>query len=74
MCRTFSTRNRRLENFLFVHGIRFASWYKDEDYMTVWEYVYTPEVARVVAEWDEIQRRIKAKDRRGENEETGGTR
>lgn len=34
----FQTANRRLEQFLFLHDIRFDSWHKNEDDMTVWVY------------------------------------
>ena len=48
---TFETTNRRLEQFLFAHFIRYSTWYKGADGMTVWVYPSTAEVMRVVAEF-----------------------
>lgn len=48
---TFETSNRKLEQFLFAHFIRYKSWYKSDDNMTVWVYDDTPEVKKVVAEY-----------------------
>lgn len=53
----FETDSRKLEQFLFLHDIRYLSWGKNEDNMTVWRYNNTPEVRRVVNEWREIVKR-----------------
>lgn len=56
----FQTRNRRLEQFLYIHDIRFVSCIKDHEGMTVWLYEPTPELNSVVKEWREIQKRKEA--------------
>lgn len=53
----FETSSRKLEQFLFVHDIPYASFYKNEDNMTVWVYPMTAEVMEVVEEFRAIQRR-----------------
>lgn len=53
----FETTSRKLEQFLFMHDIRYISWRKDDDGMTVWCYTITPETMRVVEEYREIIRR-----------------
>ncbi len=53
----FETRNRKLEQFLFLHGIPHISFRKDADGMTVWKYENTSEAQRVVEEFREIQAR-----------------
>ena len=55
----FETRNRNLEQFLYVHEIRHIGFYKDNDHMTVWQYERTPELDRVVNEWCSIAQRRK---------------
>lgn len=57
----FTTKNRKLEQFLFVHGIRFLAWNKDLDDMTEWLYEPTEELYRVVNEWRDIQQQKKYK-------------
>lgn len=51
---TFKTSNRRLEQFLYAHEIYFISCDKTSDNMTVWTYMQTPELDRVVNEWRSI--------------------
>lgn len=34
----FETTNRELENYLYLNGISFKGFYKNNDYMTVWQY------------------------------------
>lgn len=53
----FETRNRKLENFLYIHDIHFSHFKKDADNMTVWVYEDTDELRRVVAEFKEISER-----------------
>lgn len=53
----FEVRNRKLEQFLHIHGIAFVRWYKDVDMTTTWVYEDTDELRRVVAEFQEIQER-----------------
>ena len=58
----FRTNQRRLEQFLWAHGIDWVNQTKDEDGMTVWVYLETDEVRRVV---DEFRQGIaKRKERR----------
>ncbi len=53
----FETYNRKLEQFFFMHGIRFQSWYRDRDGMTVWKYALDEFGMRVLEEWREITAR-----------------
>ena len=57
---TFKTANYKLEQFLFVHDIRFISYEKNEDGLTEWTYPITAELERVVAEFREIDARRQA--------------
>lgn len=57
----FTTKNRKLEQFLYVHDIHFLTWSKDIDSMTEWLYEPTNELYRVVNEWRDIQQRKKYK-------------
>lgn len=50
----FETRNRKLEQFLFMHDIHFDSWYRDRDGLTVWKYTLDAEGLQVVEEWRRI--------------------
>lgn len=60
----FETRNRKLEQFLFLHDIEHIGFRKDADGMTVWQYESTPELKRVVQEFREIQARRAARLKR----------
>lgn len=53
----FTTRSRKLEQFLYVHDIHFLTWRKDIDGMTEWCYEPTKELFRVVNEWRDIQQK-----------------
>lgn len=53
----FTTTNRKLEQFLYMHGIRFDHWTKDLDGITIWVYENTPETMRVVEEFRDINAR-----------------
>lgn len=57
---TVTTKNRKLEQFFFAHGIDYLDCRKDpEDGMTVWTYPKTEETEHIVAEFKvAIQRRI----------------
>lgn len=52
-----TTCNMKLEQFLFVHDIKFVSWRKNDDGLTEWTYTDTAELQRVVAEFREIEQR-----------------
>ncbi len=51
------TRNRKLEQFLFLHGVDYIAVGKDEDGMTVWEYERTEEIVRITQEFKLAQER-----------------
>lgn len=53
------TRNRKLEQFLFLHGVDYIAVGKDEDGMTVWEYERTEEIVRITQEFKLAQERRK---------------
>lgn len=38
-----TTKNRKLEQFFYAHGVDFTTCSKDEDGMTVWTYERTTE-------------------------------
>lgn len=48
---TITTKNRKLEQFFYAHGVDFVGCSKDEDGMTVWTYEKTPENDRIVQEF-----------------------
>ena len=50
----FKTANVRLEQFLFMHRIRFIRFRKNDDMLTEWVYEMTPYLEKVVAEFREI--------------------
>ena len=52
--RMFVTDERRLEQFLFAHLIRFDNQRKDRRGYTVWEYRVTPRLLRIVEEYREM--------------------
>jgi hypothetical protein len=54
MQNTFETMNRKLEQFLYLHGISHMSQYKNVDGMNVWVYNDTDNLRRVVAEFRSI--------------------
>ncbi len=58
-----TTRNRKLEQFLYLHGIQYIIVRKDEDGMTVWEYQHTKEVADIVEEFHLVQKRISRREK-----------
>lgn len=51
------TRNRKLENFFFLHGVDYVALRKDEDGMTLWEYEDNEENRNIVAEFKQAQER-----------------
>lgn len=55
----FETSSRKLEQFLFLHDIRYVSLRKDDDGMTVWGYNPTPETMHIVNEYRDILARRK---------------
>ena len=58
---TFRTANPKLEQFLFVHDIRFISFEKNSDGLTEWTYPLSEELEQVVAEYREIDSRRQAR-------------
>ena len=61
-----TTKNRRLEQFYFMHGIDYASFYKDmDDGLTVWEYDDNDENRRILEEFRTAIRRREAQKRCG---------
>ena len=50
----FSTTNRELENFFYVHDIKFVRHYKGDDLRTVWEYNDTPYLREILAEYKAV--------------------
>lgn len=58
---TITTRNRRLEQFFFAHGVDYLSVTKDEDGMTVWVYEGNAENHMIVAEFKLAQMRREQK-------------
>jgi len=59
---TITTRNRKLEQFYYAHGVDFISCSKDEDGMTTWVYPRTPETEKILDEWKVAQcRRMEKK-------------
>ena len=57
----FTTTNRRLEQFLFVHDIQHERWYKNPEGLTVWVYRNNEEVSHVVSEYMAIAARREAR-------------
>ena len=66
MKQMFETTNRHLEQFFFVHDIRFDRWYRGRDGYTVWVYALDEEGLRVLEEYREIIRRHQAARRKKE--------
>ena len=61
-----TTKNRRLEQFYFMHGIDYANFYKDmDDGLTVWEYDDNDENRRILEEFRTAIRRREAQKRCG---------
>lgn len=60
-----TTRNRKLEQFLFLHGIDYIMVFKDEDGMTVWKYENTQETTYIVNEFRIAQQRRQKKGASG---------
>ena len=54
---TITTKNRKLEQFFYAHGVDFIDCTKDEDGMTVWAYRRTPENEHIVQEFRTAQSR-----------------
>ena len=51
------TRNRKLEQFFFLHGIDYIAVGKDEDGLTVWRYERTEENVTILREFRLAQER-----------------
>ena len=59
---TITTKNRKLEQFFYAHGVDYIDCTKDEDGMTVWTYSKTPENENILSEWRlALARRAKKK-------------
>ena len=57
---TITTKNRRLEQFFYAHGVDFRTCTKDDDGMTVWTYDRTEENEHILAEFKTaMNRRMK---------------
>lgn len=50
----FKTTNRHLEQFLFMHKIRFVSQSKTEDGMNCWSYLVNKQFLEVLKEYKDI--------------------
>ncbi len=61
MATTFTTtKSRKLEQFLYAHGIDFISQDKDDEGMTIWTYEQTDEVMFIITEFKiALERRMK---------------
>ena len=53
----FETSNRRLEQFFFAHDVKFISFYRGRDGLTVWVYDLDDEGQRVLEEYRALQAR-----------------
>lgn len=58
---TTTIRSRKLEQFLYAHGIDFIACDKDDEGMTIWTYELTDEVSRVIKEFCTALERRNAK-------------
>lgn len=54
---TIATRNRKLEQFFFLHGVDYISVCKDDDGLTVWHYERTEENVTIMNEFRLAQQR-----------------
>ncbi len=52
-----ATRNRKLEQFFFLHGIDYIAVGKDEEGLTVWQYEKTEENITIMNEFRLAQQR-----------------
>lgn len=50
----FSTTNRHLEQFLYMHRIHFHIWNKSEDGCTTWHYHVTDELTEILNEYRDL--------------------
>lgn len=50
----FTTTNRKLENFLYLHKIHHVGQYKNDDSMNAWVYLVTPRFKEVLEEYYSI--------------------
>ena len=48
---TITVKSRKLEQFLYAHGVDFLSCSKDEEGMTVWHYQRNAENIRIIEEF-----------------------
>lgn len=63
MDRVLEVRSRKLEQFIFAHGIDFLTCRKDpDDGMTVWTYEVTEELLRIQ---DEFRLALKRRQKKG---------
>ena len=51
---TFYTTNRHLENFLFMHRIRFQSQQKNEDGTNQWAYLVDEKFQEILDEYKKL--------------------
>lgn len=62
--KTFETTSRHLEQFLFIHDIRWIKTYQNQDNACVWVYFLTPETSRIIEEFRSIIARRSDKRRK----------
>ena len=62
------TRNRKLEQFYFLHGVDYVRWRKDDEGLTVWEYEDNEENRRIHEEFRLAIKRREAQREQAENE------
>jgi hypothetical protein len=55
----FETKNRRLEQFIYVHKISHIRQYRDIENLNVWVYEDTPELRAVIEEYNQIIDRLR---------------
>lgn len=55
----FETKNRRLEQFIYVHKINHIRQYRDIENLNVWVYEDTPELRAVIEEYEQIIDRLR---------------
>lgn len=57
---TVCTTNRRLQNYLYILGIKSTGYEKNWDGYTVWSYTVTPEFRRAVKDFGSMTTRRRA--------------
>jgi len=52
--RYFTTTNRKLENFMYLHRINHVGQFKNDDGMNAWVYIVTPRFREILEEFYSI--------------------